>query len=181
MGCTIVEPHHSAPSPVLDGAQNGVGAPGAEEVDSDSEPPGLEASSESEDEHLDGWEEDMSVGDDFAMGLGWWKDVPWDTILALECNTSSFVPDGVEHAVATLKGEMGDYIRSRERAGDVEAEELGWKALLAVDALLFFDLKGGESISRKALVADRTRFCEQGHWGTLWAHAENADHAKEPR
>ena len=35
-----------------------------------------------------------------------------------------------------------------------------------------FDLKGGESISKKALVADRIRMCEQGHWGTLWAHAE---------
>ena len=43
---------------------------------------------------------------------------------------------------------------------------------IAVDALLFFDVKGGESISRKALVADRIRLCEQGHWGTLWAHAE---------
>ena len=48
----------------------------------------------------------------------------------------------------------------------------GWKALLAVDALLFFDLRGGDAISRKALVADRIIMCEQGHWGTLWAHAE---------
>ena len=46
------------------------------------------------------------------------------------------------------------------------------KALIAIDALLFFDLRGGETISRKALVADRIRLCEQGHWGTRWAHAE---------
>ena len=58
------------------------------------------------------------------------------------------------------------------RAKDVEGELLGWKALIALDALLFFDLKGGESVSRKALVADRIRMCEQGHWGTLWTHAE---------
>ena len=69
---------------MLDGAQNGVGPPRVEEDDSGSEPPGLEASSESEDEHLDEWEEDVSFGDDLAMGLGWWKDVPWDAILALE-------------------------------------------------------------------------------------------------
>ena len=74
--------------------------------------------------------------------------------------------------MATLKGQIGDHICSRKRADDVEGELLGWKAFLALDALLFFDLKGGESISRKALVADRIRMCEQGHWGTLWAHAE---------
>ena len=38
--------------------------------------------------------------------------------------------------------------------------------------MLFFDRRGGETISRKALAADRIRLCEQGHWGTLWAHAE---------
>ena len=46
-------------------------------------------------------------------------------------------------------------------------------ALLAVDVLLFFDVKGTESQSRKCLVAERIRMLEQGHWGVLWAHAES--------
>ena len=48
----------------------------------------------------------------------------------------------------------------------------GGKGLLAIDALVFFDLRGGEPISRKALVADRISLCEQGHWGTLWPQAD---------
>ena len=39
----------------------------------------------------------------------------------------------------------------------------GWKALLAIDALLFLDLNGGKSILKNVLVADRIQLCEQGH------------------
>ena len=62
---------------------------------------------------------------------------------------------------------MGEHIRNRKTASDEEGEVLGWKALSAVDALVFFDLKVGESVPRKALVADRIRVCETWHWGTL--------------
>ena len=125
-----------------------------------------------EDDLLDEHEEDDLFGDPNAMGLCWWETVPFDSILSLECVTAGYVSEGVEHAVATLKGQLADYIHSRKAAADKEGELLGWKALLAIDALLFFDLRGGEATSRKAQVADRIRMCEQGHWGTLWAHAE---------
>ena len=62
-------------------------------------------------------------------------------ILSLDWVTASFVPEGVEHAVATLRGQIGDHIHNGKRAGDVEGELLGWEALLALDALLFVDLK----------------------------------------
>ena len=63
---------------------------------------------------------------------------PLDGILALECVRIIFVPEGVEHVVATLKGQLGDHICSRKRANDVEGELLGWKTFIALDALLFF-------------------------------------------
>ena len=68
---------------------------------------------------------------------------------------------GVGHAVATLEGQLADHICSRKRVGDTDGELLGWRSLLAIDALLFCDLKGGEAASRKTIVADRIKMCEQ--------------------
>ena len=174
-------PTASAPFPVQDEGAAVVGTGGVDmAVDTDTDLTEPQAPAEDEcplDEHavddlLDEHEEDDPLGDPSAMGLCWWKSAPFDSVLSLECVTAGYVPEGVEHAVATLKGQLADHICSRKAAADKEGELLGWKALLAVDALLFFDLRGGEAISRKALVADRIRMCEHGHWGTLWAHAE---------
>ena len=96
-----------------------------------------------------------------------------DQILALETSTTHYVPDGVGHALATLKGEICKDIRTANAGGDTLAEVRCWKALLAVDALIFFDVKGGENVSRRMCVADRLRSLEAGRWGTLWAHAES--------
>lgn len=173
---------HSESSLVSDETRSG-GEPRDEGSGTDSEMPGLTSASwddteedeeaeDSDDDLLDEGDDEAAFGGNAAMDLSWWKNVPLDSILALECVTAGFVPEGVEHAVATLKGQLGAHIRERKRANDTEGETQGWKALLAVDALLFFDLRGSESIPRKALVADRIRLCERGFWGTLWAHAE---------
>ena len=56
----------------------------------------------------------------------------------------------------------------------------GWKAFISLDALLFFDLKGGESISRKALVADRIPQCER-QLGVIMGPRRDADGVNKPR
>ena len=63
----------------------------------------------SEDELLDEGDDPDLLGDAGALGLCWWKTVPFDSILSLECGTAGFVLEGVEHAVATLKGQLADH------------------------------------------------------------------------
>ena len=125
-GAEAPEPPGVAGEPQQGSTPNAIVAPTVDEVlrnampprqngaDTDDEMPGLvssssapvserDESSDSEDEPLDEWEEDHPHGETFEAGMEWWKGVPYESALGLECATSSFVPEGVGHAVATLK------------------------------------------------------------------------------
>ena len=111
-------------SPVLDETRGG-GEPMEADEGFDSEPPGLlpsweddeedDGNAASDDELLDEGEDDAPFGGERVIDLTFWKTIPLDAILALECTTAGFIPEGVEHAVATLKGQIAKHIKQRKR------------------------------------------------------------------
>ena len=63
-------------------------------------------------------------------------------------------------------------IDTASEEGDESSEIRASKALLVLDALLFHDVKGTESCSRRQLISDRIRQAEDGMWAVLWATLE---------
>ena len=76
--------------------------------------------------------------------------------------------------MAVPKSSLCAYIEKAHKGGAQCEEVRGWKALLASDAMLFFNLRGGTDTSRRGLIAERLRLMEQGHWGVFWSHANHA-------
>ena len=105
--------------------------------------------------------------------MEWWDTVSWKEVLGLQAPTTAFVPDGVRHAVATLKWQLCEHISRAKVVNCVEDECRGWKALLSCDAFLFHDVKGKDGASRRGVIADRIKLLEQGHWGVLWTHVDS--------
>ena len=126
-------------SPVLDGTMGG-GEPMEADEGTDPEPPGLippweddeedDGNAASEDDFLDEGEEDAPFGGEHVIDLTFWNTIPLDAILALECTTAGFVPEGVEHAVATLKGQLARQIQQRKRARDEEWGNAGLEGVV---------------------------------------------------
>ena len=127
---------------------------------------------EEDDDLLGDWDDADQLS--FCESFSWWDKVSLSEVLKVESPTTVYVPEGVEHAVATFKGAICEYIDECKESNNVPGEINGWKALIASDALLFFDVKGTEVLSRKGLVAERIKTLENGHWGVLWAHVESA-------
>ena len=95
--------------------------------------------------------------------MTWWDTVAMDDIWALPTVTTPFFPQCAESATATMRADMCAYIQEQKLAGNQREEVRGWKALLASDAMLFFNLRGGTDTSRRGLITERLRLMEQGH------------------
>ena len=101
--------------------------------------------------------------------LEFWDTVPWDDILCLDAQTSIFLPRGLEAAVAQVKGDICGYVEAAFRRHDEEDEVRGWKAMLAVDILLFHEAKAQDTKTRRSIMAERLTWMSTGQWGALWS------------
>ena len=105
-------------TPAVDDGSPAGATNAAASMDTEAADPGAPNSEDdeaSEDELLDEGDDPDPLGDVGALGLCWWKTIPFDAILARECGTASLVPEGVEHAVATLRPARGPHPQSTSR------------------------------------------------------------------
>ena len=76
--------------------------------------------------------------------------------------------------IKELKGEIFVEIDTQTEACNQLKETRTWKAVLAVDALIFHDVKGEPGCSRAQQIADRVKQCHRGQWAALWSNVSIA-------
>ena len=77
----------------------------------------------SEDEFADDAFEDPKT---FEESFEWWDTLEMDEVLRLDASTTAFVPKGVGHVVASLKGSIATYIEALKAQRQETVEVWGW-------------------------------------------------------
>ena len=115
-------------------------------------------------------EEDTSLPEQKygLRGMAFWNEIQFDTLVHMAAPTTAIVPKQVKHAIACLKEKLAEGINQASLANDKPGEIQAWKALFALDAILFWDI-GEKGRQRHVIIADRISMIEEGYWAPLWA------------
>ena len=106
----------------------------------------------------DDMEADFEAGGAGWRHLEWWDSVSWGDILAMEVVTSSIYPQSLVQAITDAKVRVCQIVDDFEDAPEgMDTEiyrERPWKLLLAMDALFWGGIAGGE-LSRREQMTER--------------------------
>ena len=83
-----------------------------------------------------------------VTNIEWWHRCDWKEILLATADATILFPESVTHAVAERKYNICAAIEEARSTGDTQGECSCWKLLMAVDMLMFHNIKsdGGGSI-----------------------------------
>ncbi len=126
---------------------------------------GDEEASDWEDEYLN--EQEQEAGD-WESSLEWWDRMDWNVIRMLDTPTSPIVTASVKHAISTAKAQVADFIHRVTMRGDRQGLARGWKLMVAMDGLIFGEVRGTMESSRREQLAERLEMFDKGQWGPLW-------------
>ena len=98
----------------------------------------------------------------FRGTLAWWDCLQWSTLHAIYAPTTSLVPGGLDDATAHLKYRLAAAVHDGDARRAEQEEERAWKALMAIDALVFSNMRERGTLSRREVVAERLRLAEDG-------------------
>ena len=110
----------------------------------------------------------------FEESCSFWDQIPLAHVVMTYANTTGYIPKSYMGCIKELKGEIFVEIDKQKTAGCEQKETRAWKAVLAVDAMVFHDVKGERGNSRAQQIADRVKQCHRGQWAALWANVSIA-------
>ena len=108
----------------------------------------------------------MEEGDPLH-NMQWWDQITWDELLEHTGATMVHVPRPLTFAVGQWRARVSRHILAQEDAAE---QRRGWKLFLALDLLLFGDLRDEKAQQTKTrTIADRMEAMNAGHWDSVWS------------
>ena len=119
-----------------------------------------------EDSDMDDVDDLPPADGDPLLNMDWWDSMPWDQILEHSAATMVHVPRALTLQTGLWRTRVSRHILDQTTPID---KSRGWKLFLALDLLLFGDIR--EEVgqhSKTHHIADRMEDMEAGRWGSVW-------------
>ena len=119
-----------------------------------------------EDSDLDDVDNLPPADGDPLVNMEWWDYVGWDQLLEHTAVTMINVPRALTFSVALWRSRVSRHILAQATDED---KRRGWKLFLALDLLLFGDVREEEGQHSKTRhISDRMADMDAGRWSSVW-------------